>query len=211
MELLRLDDENNVVINVLWVRTNPKLNILIERDKGKRIFPKEGKTYTDRPQAKKDFKLITLLLNPDSEYSDMSESEREMQALKLLGYNEREYLIDDLLHEAIGEYKKILESIPSYRSFKSVKISIDKKITYVEGINFTDTDKQGRLKVTALDHSKAVEGLSKDLKYLKEFEKAYQEDYNDKNNRFKKSLSVSSLEKEGKKTEEWIEDLSDLE
>lgn len=210
MELLRLDDDNEVVINLLWVRTNPKLNALITRDKGKREFPKDKPSYTDKPQAKKDFKLILLLLNPDSEYAEMEEDERESEALTLLEYKERDYLEDTVLQTAIEEYRKILQSIPSYRSYKSVKVSIDKKIIYVENINFTDTDKQGRLKVTALDHSKAVEGLHKDLKYLKEFEKAYREDYEDKSNRFKKSLTISSLEKSNSNSKEWKEDLNDL-
>mgnify|MGYP000093587962 CR=1 FL=1 len=210
MDLLILDDNYDVVLNVVWIKTNPKLNALINRDKGMRIIPKEGSTYFDKVKAKKDFKLLTLLLNPDSEYSGMDEQTRLDNSLLLLNMKESEFYNDEILQEAIVEYEKILNSLPSYRSFLSVKKSIDKKITYIENINFEDVDKQGRLKITPSDHSKAIEGLAKDLKYQDEFEKKYNQDYADKNNRFKKSLTISSIEKNTNNNDEWIENINGL-
>ena len=210
MDLLILDDNYDVLLNVVWIKTNPKLNALITRDKGLRIIPKEGSTYFDKIKAKKDFKLITLLLNPDSEYSGMDEQTRLDNSLLLLDIKETEFYNDEVLQSAIVEYEKILNSLPSYRSFLSVKKSIDKKIKYIEEINFEDTDKQGRLKITPSDHSKAIEGLAKDLKYQDEFEKKYNQDFADKNNRFKKSLTISSIEKNTNNNDEWSENVNGL-
>lgn len=211
MDLLILDDNYDVMLNVVWIKTNPILNALITRDKGIRVVPKEGSTYYDKIQAKKDFKLITLLLNPDSEYSGMDEQDRLDNSLTLLSISETDFYSDEPIQKAIVEYEKILNSLPSYRSFLSVKKSIDKKIKYIEEINFEDTDKQGRLKITPSDHSKAIEGLAKDLKFQDEFEKKYNQDYADKNNRFKKSLSISSLEKNNSNsTDEWVENTKGL-
>ena len=210
MDLLILDDNYDVLLNVVWIKTNPKLNALITRDKGLRIIPKEGSTYFDKIKAKKDFKLITLLLNPDSEYSGMDEETRLNNSLLLLDIKETEFYNDEILQSAIVEYEKILNSLPSYRSFLSVKKSIDKKIKYIEEINFEDTDKQGRLKITPSDHSKAIEGLAKDLKYQDEFEKKYNQDFADKNNRFKKSLTISSIEKNTNNNDEWSENVNGL-
>jgi hypothetical protein len=211
MELLILNEYQEVDINKVWIKTNPKLSVILKRDKGLRKFPTDGSpTYFDKIKAKKEFKLITLLLNPDSEYSNMEEKERLENALLLLKIDRKDFDKDTELMEAISEYEKILTSIASFRSYRAVKKSIDNKINYIEEINFRDVDKQGRLKITPLDHSKAVEGLVKDLKYQRQLEVEYNQEFEEKTNRFKKTLVVSVLESSNNGDNEWIENIESL-
>lgn len=207
MELFVIDEESGEInLNKIWIRNNPKLAPIYDRDKGTRGVRTDYST-NKKEKAKRDFNLLRVMLNPDSEYAEMSEEERFIESLKLYKYTEKEFYKDEVLQEAYNEYKKIITSLPFYKAYQAVKDSTERKIEYIGKINFDIKDKLGRPLVTPSEHSKSVAGLDQDLKSLKEFRIKLETAYKDEM-RLKQSMVLSTLEKS--KGETWIENLDDL-
>ena len=207
MELFIIDEESgDVNLNKIWIRNNPKLSVIYDRDKGIRGVRTDSSAIK-KNRAKRDFNLLRVLLNPDSEYSEMTEEQRFTESLKLYNYSEKEFYNDTELQEAYNEYKKIVTSLPFYKAYQAVKGSTERKIDYIGDINFDKTDKVGRPLITPSEHSKSVAGLDQDLKALKEFRLKLETAYKDEI-RLKQSMVLSTLEKN--KGKDWSENVEDL-
>lgn len=208
MELFVLDEESGEVnLNKIWIRNNPKLSALFDRDKGNRGV-RTDYSAVKKEKAKRDFNLLRVMLNPDSEYSEMSEEERFNESLKLYGYTEKEFYKDEVLQEAYKEYEKIIKSLPFYKAYQAVKNSTERKVQYINDIDFNKVDKVGRVLVTPAEHSKAIAGLDQDLKSMKEFRIKLEVAYRNEQLKLKQSMVLSTLEKTTSKT--WVENIEDL-
>lgn len=160
------------------------------RDKGARGNSNDFDAR-QKKKAKRDFKFIHLIISPDSEYSEFPQKERIYKAMDALGYSLKELQEDKELEEAITEYQSIFDSIPSVRAYNAAKNSYDKKIEYINNIDFNEEDKTGKKLYTPSEHSKTLTLLNEDLRNLKELQERMMDDVTTEKLKFKKSTVFS--------------------
>lgn len=195
MELFLLTQEGDVELNKIWINTNPILRRIIERDKGKKNNSNDSDARK-KLKAKRDFKLMYLLINPESEYSEYPAEQRLAESINLLGYSMKELEEDEELQDALREYQRIFESIPSVRAYKAARKSYDSKVHYIDNIDFYSTDKTGKPLVSASEHSKIIKLLKEDVVAIRELEETMVNDITVARLTFRKTASFSEEDEE---------------
>jgi hypothetical protein len=209
MELLTVEEDGNIELNKIWLKSIPVFDRLIIRDKGTRGV---GTDYSaaQKYKAKRDFKLIYLYLSPDSPYSELAESERLTKCLEILEYKVKNFNEDNELQDAIVEYKYILDTLSYKKASEALQESTIKKIEYIKNVDFNKTDKVGRIVVTPKEHSDAIKALALDLETAKDFKAKFINAFVSENNRLKATLTISTLEKNNAGRKEFSEDVTGL-
>ena len=168
---------------------------LYSRDRGRRNQANDPDARK-KIKARRDFKLIYLICNPESEYSNYPEQERVLKAMEALKYSLKELEEDKELQDAMREYNDIFNSIPEVRAYRSAKSSFDKKLKFLNEINFEDRDNSGRYRLTMEQHSKAMQSLSTESKVLKELEENMIDELTTRRLVFKRNANFSKLDSE---------------
>lgn len=166
---------------------------LYTRDRGRRGQANDPDARK-KLKARRDFKFIYLLCNPESEYSNYPEEEKLLKIMELLKYSMKELEEDTDLREAVREYNDIFNSIPEVRAYRSAKASFDKKLEFLNNINFEDRDNAGRYMLTMDQHSKAMKSLSDESKILKQLEENMIDELITRRLVFKRNANFSKLD-----------------
>ena len=183
MELLIIDEENNLEIDKIWIKSIPVFNRLITRRK------KSEASFVLR-----DFTLIYLMLNPDSVYINLSENEKLNKCLETLNISIPEFNGDTELNKAIVEYEFILGSLPYKKASDALREGIAKKTEWIRNIDFDKTDKMDRNIFTPDDHTKAIKALASDLTTQDDFTSKFVNAFRTESTRLKTTLTLSHLE-----------------
>lgn len=142
--LFELGENNMVSLNKLWISTIPQFRRLLARDKG---GPGDG-SGKYKKQATREFTYMFHLLDFHSPLENYSKVKRKQMAMEFAGMPDKETELDNDpdLQDAIEMYKELIEnsssSLQTLRAMKYARHAMDE---YLETVNFTAKDEQGRL------------------------------------------------------------------
>ena len=209
MKLFKVDENGEVQPNIEWIQLIPAFKSLFKNANGK-VEWKEGRT-----KGRKYLGYIYFIADFTSPIRDYNEDERHLEALKFTGLTEDE-VKSPKVKEAMEEYTKIqLEACRSLRSFRAATKVLAKMDEYLENVDFTAVDKQGKLLYTINQAAANVSLLNKTYDELNKLEKRVETDLAQNTGiRGKSSMSDKELRYGSSKTErsdaEWDESGTNL-
>jgi hypothetical protein len=173
MRLFEINDQREVQLNKPWIYLIPEFKVLITRDKGS----KGDYDGRHKKKAIQDFTFIYFFCDFNSPIRDYEENERMKEAVYYAGLDESEVGNDDELWIAVKSYESLLlKTSRSLRTYKALLKAQDALDDYYENLDFSKTDKQGKL----LHTPESITGSGKKLKEfragIKEVEKAVEEE-----------------------------------
>ncbi len=208
MQLLILNEEGEVELDKIWLKTNPVLWRLYERDNDR---TRVGDTQARRREkAKREYLFLYKMFNPtDSEFADLPLLERFKLVAKLYKipieirqirlpkaiakdpdtFEEKVFIREDEeLQEALDMYERIINSLVSVRLYNAAKISMDRKVDFLTTFDFNARDKMGKLLMPPKEHSGAIEMLDKDFANLKKYTNSMKQELGSTDVRTKSTL-----------------------
>lgn len=198
MRLFDLEN-NQVVLNKVWLMLIPEFAELIKRDKGSRGDYRGSKKL----HATREFTFIYFDLDFTSPIREWPDDERRAEALRYAGLEEKD--IDEPLLNARNKYDELLQkSARSLRTLRAVEKSLDQLDKYYETLDFTLKDRKGELLHDPSKYLMNLKRLSEGYNALDEFRKRVAEEMKgDPSIRGKATLGMN----EGKRGE-WDEGTS---
>lgn len=168
MTLFDFDDNDYTVkLNKTWIRLVPEFDAIMKRDKG------SAGDYDGRLKlwAKKRFSYMYFYLDFQSPLYNWEDDERQAESMRYAGLVLKDIQADYMV-EAIARYKRIQEELSrSLKTLRAVNKGLSQLDNYFENIDFSLTDKQGKVMYTASDYVKNIAMLNKAYDELNKFEK----------------------------------------
>ncbi len=171
MKIFELDDNYTVKLNKAWILQVPEFAAIYKRDKGS-----EG-DYDGRKKLRthKEFTYIYFFVDFTSPLQSWEPKERHKESLRYANLTDKD--IDDVIQAAIKQYEVLMyEASRSLRTYKSVKKGIDAFDTYMENIDFTETDDDGKLKHSPDKFVANISRINKMYDELKLLERRIEDD-----------------------------------
>lgn len=151
MKLFDLD-KNGSIIPSAETLSAPLLNKIWMRDKEK-----------NKAQALKELTFIYLSEDNQSPYSNFPEDKKNEMIINDLF--KKNWKPDKELQEAISFYKQAIQT-HSMRLLNAARVACDNLSDYFHGVNFTDTDEEGRPLYTAKDVAANLAAVGKIIESL---------------------------------------------
>ena len=160
MKLFEVNEFGEAVVNKPWLSLIPEFQNLFRLPGGKISY--------ERSEGKKYIAFIYFTLDFSSPLREWEEDKKRIEALKYTGLTEQD--IKQPRVKAAIEYYEMLQSsvCRALRSYKAAQKGLDKMDEYFENIDFTQTDKQGKLLYTPNQY---IDNIAKTNKAYDELEK----------------------------------------
>jgi hypothetical protein len=171
MKLFEVDENREVQLNKAWIQMIPEFQELFKRDKGsKGDYRGERKLRTTR-----ELTYIYFIEDFSSPLRDWEPDEKKRESLYYANLTEKD--IDDKVLAAQAKYAEMmLKSSRSLRTLKSVYKGMEAMDKYFEDLDFTKTDKQGKLLNDPSAFGTNITKLNKVYDELRNFEKRVEDD-----------------------------------
>jgi len=141
MRLFEVDENNEVKLNLPWIQMIPEFKALFNAQ-GKKI------AYDRNIQARKLLSYIYFVRDFTSPLRDWEEEPRHLEALKYTGLTEEDVKATKV-QEAINYYKILqYEACRPLKTYEASMKGLAAMDTYLQTVNFTEKDKQGKLLYT---------------------------------------------------------------
>lgn len=171
MRLFELDENKEVLLNKPWINVIPEFKALLTRDKGSKGDYRGEKKL----RAIKEFTYIYFFIDFSSPIRDWEDEERKKEALYYAQLEAGD--IDDLVLTAQDKYFQLqLEASRPLRTLKALYKGLHAMDSYFEDIDFTKTDKQGKLLNSPTDFVNNAAKLNKMYDEIRNFEKRVEDD-----------------------------------
>ena len=159
MTLLELNSENEIILKP-WVKLIPEF---------KELFRQYGKVKFSHSRGEKLIKYIYFMLDFTSPLRNWNDTTKEEEARRYAGLTEEEVRTCKDLKAAMELYITMQQNnCRPLRTFIAAKKGMDAMDEYLENVNFTEVDKQGKLKFTP---NQFIDNLSKTNKAYDELYK----------------------------------------
>lgn len=167
--LFELGDNNMVTLNKEWISTIPQFRRLLARDKG---GPGDG-SGKYKKQATREFTYMFHYLDFHSPLENYPKAKRKQMALEFADLRGKENSVDNdvELQDAIEMYKDLLEnSSISLQTLRAMRHARQAMNDYLEGVDFTKTDKNGQLVHSVKSVNDNIIGMPKSQTAMDEME-----------------------------------------
>jgi len=155
-------NEKNEMIPDPVLMLVPEFKKIWDRDKTK-----------SKEKAKREFAYIYFIADYKSEYNTFGLEKEESIAIDIM--KDKEYIPDDVVIEAIEKYEK-LQLTSSMRYLKSIRMTVDSLIAYLENLKY-NPDKKEEYKPTEI--TKSLKDIEVILEKLEKWEKKVFEEEED--------------------------------
>lgn len=177
MELLTFNQTTwKVELNKPWLMMIPEFKAIIDRDKGS---PGDYRGQY-KLRATDEFSYIYLLLDWKSPLRNYEPDKLEPEAFKVferLKYTPQQVAEDTELQAALKKYKEMLYRVSrSLKTLHVVKKSLDELDDYFDTIDFSKTDKQGKLLHSMSDYLNNIKKLKEAYNAIDDFEERVSQD-----------------------------------
>lgn len=160
MTLLELDSEGEVVLKP-WVKLIPEFKELFKQANGTVRFA--------NPAGWKFIKYVYFLVDYTSPLRNWNVDQKEEEARRYAGLTKEEVEKNKHLKDAVQFYVTFQQNnCRPLRTFIAAQKGMDAMDDYLENVNFTEVDKQGKLKFTP---NQFIDNLSKTNKAYDELYK----------------------------------------
>jgi hypothetical protein len=172
MRLFEIDETHNVRPNKAWIALIPEFNALLKRDKG--MPTTEGRV---KKRARKDLAYIYFWCDFGSPIRDLEPTFKKKEALYYAGLTEEEVNSDTVLQTAIKKYQELQNAnARSLRSFHAISKGLDQLDTYMEKVDFSETDKKGEMVHDPNKFAALIERMTIVYQKRRDFEKFVEDD-----------------------------------
>ena len=160
MKLFEVNEFGEAVVNKAWISLIPEFQNLFR-------LPGDRKVSYTRSKGKMYITYIYFMHDFSSPIRDYDEKKRKEEALKFAGMTPQD------LNEHVRAAEKLyvglqLNKCRALKSYRAAQVGLDKMDEYFENIDFTQTDKQGKLLYTPNQY---IDNLAKMNKAYDELEK----------------------------------------
>lgn len=160
MKLFEVNEFGEAVVNKPWVSLIPEFQNLFRTS--------DNKVSYTRSRGKAFLSFIYFMYDFSSPLRDYEEPKRQEEALKFSTLTKEE-VKSEKLQKACALYKSLqINKCRALQSYRSAQVGLDKMDEYFENIDFTQTDKQGKLLYTPNQY---IDNLAKMNKAYDELEK----------------------------------------
>lgn len=171
MRLFEIDEDRQVSLNRIWIGLIPEFNTLLKRDKGSEGDYRGSKKL----KATREFTFIYFFTDFSSPIRDWEDDERKKEALYYSSLTEKD--LDEAVWTAQAKYFQLqLEASRPLRTLKALYKGLHAMDTYFESIDFSKTDKQGKLLNSPTDFVNNAGKLNKMYDEIRNFEKRVEDD-----------------------------------
>jgi hypothetical protein len=173
MRFFELDEDKVVQLNKPWIQLIPELRKLYTRDKG------SPGDYDGRHKlrARRDYTMLYFYLDFNSPIRDWEEGERLKEACYYAGLDEAEVKRDEDLWAAARKYEELLiNASPALSTHRALMKTKEKLDLYYATLDFTETDKMGKLLHDPISVANSAEKMDKLYASIKKFAKAAEEE-----------------------------------
>jgi hypothetical protein len=168
MDLFELDENDYTVkLNRVWLWLIPEFADILRKDKGS-TGDKGGHR---KLWARKRFAYIYFYIDFKSPIYSWEEDQKKEESLRYTGLD-KDAIKQDYMVAAILMYKELqIKAARSLRTLEAVNTGLTALNEYFENIDFTKTDKQGKLLYSPTDYVKNISTLNKAYDELGAFER----------------------------------------
>jgi hypothetical protein len=160
MKLFEVNELGEAVVNKPWLSLIPEFQDLFRLPTGKISY--------ERSRGKSFMVYIYFVMDFSSPLREWEESKRVAEALRFSGLASED-VKSEKCKKAIAYYEMLQTSTcRALRSYKAAQKGLDKMDEYFENIDFTQTDKQGKLLYTPNQY---IDNIAKTNKAYDELEK----------------------------------------
>lgn len=199
MKLFELDiDTNEVKLNRVWLWMVPEFADLLRRDKG------SPGDYDGRKKLRaiKEFTYIYFMVDFASPLRDWEPAEKHKEAVYYANLEQKD--IDEGVKIALKKYEELfLKSCKSLKTYKSLLEMLDKMDQNYKDIDFTRTDKQGKLLYDPLTIGNSIIKLDQVHTAVANFAKRVEEELTQGPSSIRGTAELG--DNEGKRKAEWSE------
>jgi hypothetical protein len=182
MRFFELDEDKVVQLNKPWIQLIPELRKLYTRDKG------SPGDYDGRHKlrARRDYTMLYFYLDFNSPIRDWEEGERRKEACYYAGLDEAEVKRDEDLWAAARKYEELLiNASPALSTHRALMKTKEKLDLYYATLDFTETDKMGKLLHDPISVANSAEKMDKLYASIKKFAKAAEEELKQSGNKIR--------------------------
>ena len=170
MNLFIIDKQTNeVVVNSAWIKLIPEFRDLFQKKGNKIHFQQESRGI-------KRLTFIYFMLDFSSPIADWEDEKRLQEALKF-SQLPKEEAETDIMIKALAVYKRLQqESCRPLKTYRAALKGLDAMDDYLENVDFTQTDKQGKLLYTPNEFTQNMSIINKAYDELNKLRRKIEEE-----------------------------------
>lgn len=197
--LFVISNDNEMDLNKEWLHLVPEFARVLHR----RWFCEGDADGRKKIMARRIFGYIYLMVDYASPLFTWEEDARRAEAMKMMQLTAAD-LDTDGVQDAYDKYQELVqESSVILKSLKSVYSTIHKMQEYMDSIDFTKEDKQGKLQWTPAQAVKTIKDMNSMYDAVQQLERRVMEDLKKEANTIRGTATLGG--REGKRKKEWTE------
>lgn len=157
MNLLTLNDQNEVQINQPWIVLVPELRALFKTKAASYQY-----SVQKNPRGHKLLKYVYFMLDFSSPLRDWNEQDRKKEALRYCDLTTEDVDKNPELKEAMKYYEFLqVECCRPLKTYRATLKAMESMDSYLEKVDFTAVDKQGKLLYTPSQYVDTMTKINK--------------------------------------------------
>lgn len=167
INLFKITDTYEVELDKEWIRLIPAFDAILKADKGS----KGDSDGRKKLLARKQLAYLYFMIDFRSPIFSYDEAKKKVEALRYVGLEPID-VESALIQEGLEEYKEIQKGqARSLRSLENAYTGLNALDDYLANVDFTKTDKQGKLLHSPKEYMGNLSTLNKAYDELDKFEK----------------------------------------
>ena len=170
MKLFELDENNEVKVNSVWIKLIPEFNVLFSNRT-------KARTGWDRDVlGVKRLSYIYFMLDFTSPIADWEDEKKQAEALNYTGLSKQD-VETDIVMNALAKYELLQNEIcRPLKTYRAALRGLEAMDNYLETVDFTQTDKQGKLLYTPNQFTTNMATINKAYDELNKLRKRIEEE-----------------------------------
>jgi hypothetical protein len=197
--LFIVDNNNEIDLNKEWLHLIPEFAKILHR----KWLCEGDADGRKKVMARRIFAYIYLTVDYASPLFTWTKEARHEEAMKAQQLKEGD-LQSDGVKAAIERYEEMqLESVPALKALRAMYSSLEKMNTYLEAIDMSERDKQGKAVQTPASITRAIKDMNAAYDAVSTMERRIMEDLKKEANTIRGTATLGG--KEGKRGKDWRE------
>lgn len=191
INLFKITDTYEVELDKEWIALIPAFSAILKADKGSKGDADGRKKLL----ARKQLAYLYFMIDFRSPIFSYDEAKKKVEALRYVGLDELE-VASPLITEGLEEYKAIqLGQARALRSLENAYSGLNALDDYLRDVDFTATDKQGKLLHSPKEYMANLSSLNKAYDELEKFEKRVHKQLQESNTTIRGMADLGDREK----------------
>ncbi len=170
MKLFELDENNEIKVNSAWIRLIPEFSILFHNKTKTRIG------WSRNIAGIKRLSYIYFMLDFTSPIADWEDEKKQTEALNYTGLSKQE-VETDIMISALAKYELLqYEICRPLKTYRAALRGLEAMDAYLRTVDFTQTDKQGKLLYTPNQFTTNMATINKAYDELNKLRKRIEEE-----------------------------------